>query len=168
MGRRLSPYWVTNKIWRGLYQPSEVSVQKLTTRIIIVIAPALSLLGKISSKHLVQGFQWKPVTSGLPPPVGPLTAICLDFINENKNDINEKSLLNNNNDFEILNATKNNKHFDAQNAGNHISKLLDFKFFWESMPQTPLEEKGLTAHSVVTAVYYTFKDRLELKLLKPC
>ena len=62
---------------------------------------------------------------------------------------------------------KNSKLFDAQNAGNRISELVDFKFFWGSMPQTPLEEKGLTAHSVVTAIHYTFKGCLELKLLKP-
>ena len=42
--------------------------------------------------------------------------------------------------------------FDAQNAGNHISKLLG--------------ERGLAASLVVTAAYYTFKGRLQLKLLK--
>ena len=29
-------------------------------------------------------------TGGLPPPVGPLTTVSLDFINETKNDINRK------------------------------------------------------------------------------
>ena len=32
--------------------------------------------------------------------------------------------------------------FDAQNAGNHISELLDFKFFWGSMPPDPPRGKG--------------------------
>ena len=32
--------------------------------------------------------------------------------------------------------------FVAQNAGNHISELLDFKFFAGGMPQTPLGESS--------------------------
>ena len=35
-------------------------------------------------KPTSRGFN-KLVTGGLPPPVGPLTTVCLDFINENKN-----------------------------------------------------------------------------------
>ena len=31
----------------------------------------------------------------------------------------------------------NSTLFDAQNAGNRISKLLDFKFFWGSKPPDP-------------------------------
>ena len=49
--------------------------------------------------------------------------------------------------------------FDAQKAGNRISELLDFKFFWGGWGgHTPL---------VVTAAYYTFSGHLELMLLKP-
>ena len=32
--------------------------------------------------------------------------------------------------------------FDAQNAGNRISELLDFKVFWGSMPPDPPRGKG--------------------------
>ena len=32
--------------------------------------------------------------------------------------------------------------FDAQNAGNRISELLDFKFSWGTMPSDPAREKG--------------------------
>ena len=41
------------------------------------------------------------------------------------------------------------------------------KFSGGACPQYPLEEKGLAAHLVVTAIYYTFKGRLKLKLLEP-
>ena len=78
-----------------------------------------------------QGFQWKPVTSGLPPPVEPLTAICLDFINENKNDINlKKAYSTTTTTTEIFKCYKNRMLFGAQNAGNCISELLDFNLFW--------------------------------------
>lgn len=50
--------------------------------------------------------------------------------------------------------------FDAQNAGNCISELVDFKFFWGPCPQTPLGERGLAAPSVVAAAYYTFSAHL--------
>ena len=43
---------------------------------------------------------------------------------------------------EMFKCYKNSALFDAQNAGNCISKLLDFKFFWGSMPQSPPREKG--------------------------
>ena len=36
----------------------------------------------------------------------------------------------------------NNTLFDAQNAGNRISKLLDFKLFWGSMTPDPPRGKG--------------------------
>ena len=36
----------------------------------------------------------------------------------------------------------NNPLFDAQNAGNRISELLDFKFFWGSMPADAPRGKG--------------------------
>ena len=36
----------------------------------------------------------------------------------------------------------NNTLFDAQNAGNRISELLDFKFFWGSMPQKNLKSRS--------------------------
>ena len=54
--------------------------------------------------------------------------------------------------------------FDAQNTGNRISKLIDFKFFWgegggRACPQT-LGERGLVAPLVVTAAYYTFSAHL--------
>ena len=35
---------------------------------------------------IIAGVSIKPVTGGLPPPVEPLKGVCLDFINENKND----------------------------------------------------------------------------------
>ena len=39
---------------------------------------------------------------------------------------------------EIFKCYKISPLFDAQNAGNRISKLLDFKFFWEGgMPPEP-------------------------------
>ena len=38
---------------------------------------------------------------------------------------------------EIFKCYKNSMLFDAQNAGNHISELLDFKVFWGSMPPDP-------------------------------
>ena len=56
---------------------------------------------------------------------------------------------------EIFTCNKNSMLFDAQNAGNRISELLDFKF-----PQTPLGERGLVASYVVTTAYYTFNGRL--------
>ena len=62
---------------------------------------------------------------------------------------------------EISKCYKNSMLFDAQNARNRISELLDFKVFWgEHALRPPLEEKALAAHLVVTAVYYTFKGRL--------
>ena len=83
------------------------------------------------------------------------TAVCLDFINENKNDINKKKEIQQQRQpLKFVNATKkrakqtqgqkteahaiilwsikmpiNSTLFDAQNAGNRISELLDFKFF---------------------------------------
>ena len=45
------------------------------------------------------GYRGSTATCSLPPPVGPLTAVCLDLIyNENKNDINKKIKFNNNDD----------------------------------------------------------------------
>jgi len=41
--------------------------------------------------------------------------------------------------------------FDAQNTGNRISELLDFKFSWGGMPPDPLGERGLAAPLKVTA-----------------
>ena len=65
---------------------------------------------------------------------------------------------------EFLNAT-NSTLFDAQNAGNCILELLDFKFFLGggggACLQTPLVERGLTAPLVVTAAYYTFTNVIE-------
>ena len=48
--------------------------------------------------------------------------------------------------------------FDVQNAGNRISELQDFKFFWEGgegggMPPDPQGERGFTAPLLVTATY---------------
>ena len=45
-----------------------------------------------NSYIIIQGFQWKPITGGLPPPVESLTAVGMDFINDNKNDKNSFSL----------------------------------------------------------------------------
>ena len=50
--------------------------------------------------------------------------------------------------------------FDAQNAGNRISELVDFKFFWGACPQTPLGERRLAAPLVVTTTYHTFSGHL--------
>ena len=38
---------------------------------------------------------------------------------------------------EIFKCYKNSMPFDAQNTGNHISELLDFKVFWGRMPPDP-------------------------------
>ena len=43
---------------------------------------------------------------------------------------------------EISKCYKNSMLFDAQNAGNRISELLDFKVFWGSMPPDPPRGKG--------------------------
>ena len=65
---------------------------------------------------------------------------------------------------EIFKCYKNSTLSDAQNAGNRIFKLLDFKFFWGGRggesTETPLEEWDLAAHLVVTAACYTFSGRL--------
>ena len=37
----------------------------------------------------------------------------------------------------------NSTLFDAQNAGNRISELLDFKFSWGSIPSDPRRGKAL-------------------------
>ena len=57
--------------------------------------------------------------------------------------------------------------FDAQNAGNYISELLDFKFFWGSMPPDPPSLKGPYGPFSITAVCSTSNSRLSPKLLKP-
>ena len=68
----------------------------------------------------------------------------------------------------------NNMLFDAQNAGNHISELLDFKFFRGGMPPDPPKGKGpygpfsglsrllnlqwpLTTNVIETPVIYYYK-----------
>ena len=64
---------------------------------------------------------------------------------------------------ETFKCHKKSTLYDAQNAGNHISELLDFHFFPEAggaCPQTPLGENGLAAPLVVTATYYTVSGRL--------
>ena len=52
---------------------------------------------------------------------------------------------------------QNSTVFTAQNAGNRISELLDFKFFWGGggghAPRPP-RERGLAAPLVVIAAYY--------------
>ena len=52
---------------------------------------------------------------------------------------------------EIFKCYKNSTVFDAQNTGNRISELLDFKFFWGSMHPDPPRGKGpcspFSAHS---------------------
>ena len=40
---------------------------------------------------------------------------------------------------------QNSTVFNAQNAGNRISELLGFNFFWGACPQTPLGKRGLNA-----------------------
>ena len=93
----------------------------------------------IAGVSIKAGYQW------LPPPVEPLTAVCLDFINENKND-NKKANSTKMTTTETFKCYKNSTVFDAQNNGNHISELLDFKFFLGggggSMPPDPPKRKG--------------------------
>ena len=43
---------------------------------------------------------------------------------------------------ETFKCYKNNTLFDTPNAGNRISELLDFKFFWGACSQTPLGESA--------------------------
>ena len=75
---------------------------------------------------------------------------------ENKYDINKKKANTTaTTTTEFFKSYKNSTFFDAQNAGNRISGLLDFNFFWGACHQTPLGEGGLTASLVVTAAYYT-------------
>ena len=90
----------------------------------------------------MSGVSIKAGYGGLPPPVGSLTAICLDFINENKNDSNKKAYSTTPTNTEIFKCYKNSMLFDAQNAWNRISELLDFKVFWGNMPPDPPRGKG--------------------------
>ena len=58
---------------------------------------------------------------------------------------------------ETFKCYKNSTLFDAQNAGNNISELLDFNFFFFFWGGGGGEgERGLAAPLVVTVVYYTF------------
>lgn len=61
----------------------------------------------------------------------------------------------------------NSRLFDAQDAGNCLSKPLVFKFFRESMPPDLTRGKGLMAPSVVTAFYSSLCRHLWQILLKP-
>ena len=70
----------------------------------------------------MSGVSIKAGYGGLPPPVGSLTAICLDFINENKNDSNKKAYSTTPTNTEIFKCYKNSMLNDAQNAGNRISE----------------------------------------------
>ena len=58
---------------------------------------------------------------------------------------------------------QNSMPFDAQNTGNHISELLDFKFFWGNMPPDHPRRKGPYVpfiYLVVLDAYYTFSAPL--------
>ena len=68
--------------------------------------------------------------------------------------LKNKSKYSNDENHWIFKCYKNSMLFDAQNAGNRISKLLDFKFFWGADP--PLGGGGLTTPLLVTATFYTF------------
>ena len=59
----------------------------------------------------------------------PLTAVCLDFINENKMIFIKKANSTTMTTSEIFKCYKNSTLSDAQNAGNRIFELLDFKYF---------------------------------------
>ena len=45
----------------------------------------------------------------------------------------------------LRNRTSIYRQFDAQNAGNSVSELPDFKFFWGGMPPDPHSKRGLAA-----------------------
>ena len=77
--------------------------------------------------QVLQRFTTKLEFASLPLPVVLLTAVRLDFINENKNDIKKANTTTTTT--EIFKCYKISMLFDAQNTGNRISKLLDFKFF---------------------------------------
>ena len=81
---------------------------------------------------------WRSTTS-----VGPLKAVCLDFINENTNDVNKKQQLQQQQrPLEFLNATKI-AHFLMPRMLKITFLNLDFKFFVgrREYLQTPLEGK---------------------------
>ena len=63
-----------------------------------------------------------------------------------------------------LNATKNSTLFGAQNAGNRISKLLDFKFFLGGMPPDPPRRKGpcspLSGHRRLLHLQWPLKTKV--------
>ena len=66
----------------------------------------------------------------------------------------------------LRNRTYIYTQFDAKNAGNSISELLDFKIFWGACPQTPLA-KGALRPLVNTVAYYSQTGCLLQTLLKP-
>ena len=80
-------------------------------------------------------------TSGLLLPVGPLTAVCLDFINQVTMILIKKANTTTTTT-EIFKCNENSTLFDAQNAENRISELPDFKFFWGYITPDPPGGKG--------------------------
>ena len=52
----------------------------------------------IQEAYKYAGVSIKAITYGLPLPAGPLTTVCLDFINENKSDIHKKGIFSNDDD----------------------------------------------------------------------
>ena len=94
----------------------------------------------------------KPVKVVLPRLMPLISAICLEryskctFLHQKFNSFFKKNPA-----LWSIKMRINNTLFDAQNAGNRISELLDFKFFWGSMPPNPTTEKGpygpLSGHS---------------------
>ena len=65
---------------------------------------------------------------------------------------------------EVFTCNKNSTLFDAQNAGNRISELLDFKFFWGSMPPEPPKGKApcslFSSHSRLLHLQYPLATKV--------
>ena len=95
-------------------------------------------------------------------PVGPLTAICLDFINENKNDVNQKSKLTQRRTLKFLNATKR-AQFLMPRSLEITFQASRFQIFLGGMPPDPPRRKG--PHGPLSGHMYSRLLHLELPLI---